>query len=50
MKWKVIKTEEEYNAQAQEYTVKALSELREYCQSPKCNTWKIIRKLKTPDR
>nr|CAD7442710.1 unnamed protein product [Timema bartmani] len=43
-------TEEEYLQQGVEETKKALDELKGYCSSPDCNTWKTIRKIKHPDR
>lgn len=43
-------TNEDYIREGQEYTAKALAELREYCKSPDCNSWKILRRLKKPNR
>lgn len=43
-------TEEEYQKQGYEETKKALEELRKFCQSPECKPWKVISKLKSPDR
>lgn len=43
-------TQEEYAREAQEYTKKALMELREYCKSPECDKWNIIGRIKSPDR
>ncbi|XP_060077214.1 nuclear envelope integral membrane protein 1-like isoform X2 [Ylistrum balloti] len=43
-------TEEEYNKQANEETKKALDELRSFCQSPKCDTWKVVSLLSTPTK
>ncbi|CAL4099325.1 unnamed protein product, partial [Meganyctiphanes norvegica] len=43
-------TEEEYIQQANIETRKALEELRVYCQSPKCNSWKTVSRLNTPQR
>lgn len=43
-------TEEEYQKQGYEETKKALEELRMFCQSPECKPWKVISKLKSPDR
>lgn len=41
---------EEYEKQGILETAKALKELREYCQSPECNTWKTVSRLKSPKR
>ncbi len=43
-------TSEEYAKEAQDYTAKALNELKEFCKSPDCNSWKVMSKLKKPDR
>jgi len=43
-------TESEYVDQSRVETTKALNELREFCQSPKCNAWKHISSLKSPTR
>ena len=43
-------TEEEYIQEGQDYTAKALKELSEYCHSPDCDSWKVISRLKSPDR
>ncbi|XP_052092295.1 nuclear envelope integral membrane protein 1-like isoform X2 [Mytilus californianus] len=43
-------TEEEYQKQGYEETKKALEDLRKFCQSPDCKPWKVISKLKSPDR
>jgi hypothetical protein len=43
-------TEEEYYEQGVRETAKALNELRGYCSSPDCNTWKTVLKLKEPVR
>jgi len=43
-------SKEEYHKEATDYTLKALNELRDYCHSPQCNSWKVLRKLKKPDR
>ncbi|XP_048730582.2 nuclear envelope integral membrane protein 1-like isoform X2 [Ostrea edulis] len=43
-------TEEEYQEQGHEETKKALEELRSFCQSPECNAWKTISRLKIPGR
>lgn len=41
---------DEYAKEADEYTAKALNELREFCKSPDCNSWRVLTKLKRPDR
>ncbi|KAK3600326.1 hypothetical protein CHS0354_006689 [Potamilus streckersoni] len=43
-------TEEEYREQGEMETRKALEELRKYCSSPQCSPWKVISKLKDPQR
>ena len=43
-------TEEEYQSQGYEETKKALENLRQFCQSPECKPWKVISKLKSPER
>ncbi|XP_071156928.1 nuclear envelope integral membrane protein 1-like isoform X2 [Mytilus edulis] len=43
-------TEEEYQKQGYEETKKALEDLRKFCKSPECKPWKVISKLKSPDR
>ncbi len=43
-------TQEEYNKQGQEFTLKALNDLKQFCQSPDCNSWKIVTRLKNPER
>lgn len=43
-------TMEEYNKEAQDFTAKQLEDLKEYCTSPGCNAWKLIRRLNRPDR
>ena len=43
-------TKEEYAAQADEFTRKQLTELQNYCRSPECNSWRIISRLKSPDK
>lgn len=43
-------TEEEYQRQGYEETKKALEDLRQFCQSPECKPWKVISKLKSPER
>ncbi|KAL8570954.1 hypothetical protein ACOMHN_037814 [Nucella lapillus] len=41
-------TEEEYLAQGEVETKKALDELRQYCCSPDCNAWRVVGCLKSP--
>ncbi|XP_069121579.1 nuclear envelope integral membrane protein 1-like [Argopecten irradians] len=43
-------TEEEYLKQGHEETRKALEELRSFCQSPECDTWKVVSQLQTPTK
>ncbi|KAL3835785.1 hypothetical protein ACJMK2_021261 [Sinanodonta woodiana] len=43
-------TEEEYREQGERETIKALEDLRKYCSSPQCSPWKVISKLKDPQR
>lgn len=43
-------TEEEYIREGHDYTIKALKELGEYCNSPQCDSWKTISRLKSPER
>ena len=43
-------TMEEYEKEGKIETAKALRELREYCESPKCNAWKTVSRLKSPKR
>jgi len=43
-------SEQEYLDQSRVETEKALRELRDYCQSPKCNSWKHISTLSSPTR
>ncbi|GIY59822.1 nuclear envelope integral membrane protein 1 [Caerostris extrusa] len=43
-------TELEFIEQGHTETKKALNHLRQYCNSPDCNAWKTIRKLKDPIR
>ncbi|XP_042897888.2 nuclear envelope integral membrane protein [Parasteatoda tepidariorum] len=43
-------TEVEYIEQGSIETAKALDELRRFCSSPDCNTWKMVRQLKDPIR
>eukprot|EP00111_Clytia_hemisphaerica_P004102 TCONS_00011730-protein len=41
---------EEYERQCKETTERELKELKEYCESPKCNSWKVVSRLKDPKR
>ncbi|ODN04874.1 Nuclear envelope integral membrane protein 1b [Orchesella cincta] len=43
-------TEEEYITQGAEETQKCLEELRKFCNSPECNTWKVVSRIKDPKR
>ena len=43
-------SEDEYLDQSRIETEKALKNLREFCQSPKCNSWKIASRLDSPTR
>lgn len=43
-------SQEEYVIQGSEETSRALEDLREYCNSPECNTWKVVSRLKHPTR
>uniref|UniRef100_A0A8C8VK61 Nuclear envelope integral membrane protein 2 n=1 Tax=Pelusios castaneus TaxID=367368 RepID=A0A8C8VK61_9SAUR len=43
-------TEEEYREQGETETVKALEELRSFCQSPDFSTWLAVSKLQSPKR
>ena len=43
-------SEQEYLDQSRVETEKALKELRDYCQSPKCDAWKHITSLRSPGR
>jgi hypothetical protein len=43
-------TQEEYAQEANDYTQKALEELKQYCKSPQCNTWRVVSRVKSPDR
>jgi hypothetical protein len=43
-------SEAEYMDQSRIETEKALADLRNFCQSPKCNVWKLTSKLTTPSR
>ncbi|XP_045209665.1 nuclear envelope integral membrane protein 1-like isoform X2 [Mercenaria mercenaria] len=43
-------TEEEYIIQGNLETKRELDKLRDYCRSPDCQAWKIISKLKSPQR
>ncbi|XP_041371494.1 nuclear envelope integral membrane protein 1-like [Gigantopelta aegis] len=43
-------TEEEYIEQGQFETERALAELRDYCRSPDCDSWKVVSRLQSPQR
>ncbi|KAK6183454.1 hypothetical protein SNE40_010933 [Patella caerulea] len=43
-------TEEEYEEERDRATEKALEELRQYCKSPECQTWKVISRIKSPSK
>ena len=43
-------SEDEYLDQSRIETEKALANLREYCQSPKCSPWKLTTSLGSPTR
>ncbi|XP_060593041.1 nuclear envelope integral membrane protein 1-like isoform X2 [Ruditapes philippinarum] len=43
-------TEDEYIIQGNIETKRELDKLREYCRSPECQAWKMISKLKSPQR
>ncbi|XP_071100873.1 nuclear envelope integral membrane protein 1-like [Haliotis cracherodii] len=43
-------TEDEFIMQGQVETEKALEELRSFCQSPECDSWRVISRLKHPSR
>lgn len=43
-------TEEEYQRQGEEETRRGLEELRSFCKSPECNTWKTVSRLQSPQR
>ncbi|KAG0710138.1 Nuclear envelope integral membrane protein 1 [Chionoecetes opilio] len=43
-------TEEEYIEQGDSETRRALDELRTFCHSPKCDAWKTVSSLKSPQR
>lgn len=43
-----ILSEEEYIQQAIIETPKALEELRKYCKSPNCDTWRVVSRLQDP--
>lgn len=47
---KRLLTNEEFEQQGIEETRKALEQLREYCNSPQCNAWKMISKMESPER
>ncbi len=43
-------TEEEFIQQGAVETQRALEELRNYCNSPDCKQWRLVRQLQDPDR
>lgn len=43
-------TEEEYIKEGLDFTQKSLKELSDYCHSPDCDSWRVISRLKSPDR
>ncbi|RNA37485.1 transmembrane protein -like [Brachionus plicatilis] len=43
-------TQDEFIRQGEEYTIKALNELRDFCRSPECDAWKTIRKISQPGK
>ncbi|XP_046553129.1 nuclear envelope integral membrane protein 1-like [Haliotis rubra] len=43
-------TEEEFIMQGHVETEKAMEELRSFCQSPECDSWRVISRLKHPSR
>jgi hypothetical protein len=43
-------SQDEYVKEGNEYTIKALQELKAYCSSPDCNTWKIVSRIKSPEK
>lgn len=43
-------SQDEYTREGIDYTQKALKELKEFCQSPECNSWKIVSRLKNPEK
>ena len=47
---KVLLSEDEYLDQSRVETEKALRNLRDYCQSPKCSPWRLTSRLDSPTR
>ncbi|XP_031575216.1 nuclear envelope integral membrane protein 1-like [Actinia tenebrosa] len=43
-------TREEFDSQGVVETRRALDELREYCNSPECDAWKVISRVRNPKR
>lgn len=43
-------SEDEYIQQALVETPRALEELRKYCQSPNCDSWKVVSRLHDPKK
>lgn len=43
-------TEEQYVKEGNDFTQQSLKELSDYCHSPDCDSWRVISRLKNPDR
>ena len=43
-------TQEEYVEESKWATAKAMEDLRAYCSSPECNTWRVVSRLKDPKK
>lgn len=43
-------SEDEYIQQSLIETPKALEELRKYCKSPNCDSWKVVSRLRDPKK
>ncbi len=43
-------SQDEYARQADEFTQKQLNDLKKYVQSPDCNSWRLISRLKSPEK
>ncbi|XP_037629157.1 nuclear envelope integral membrane protein 1 isoform X2 [Sebastes umbrosus] len=54
VRWKLeprrLLTEEEYQKQGEEETLRALEELRKHCNSPEFSPWKAVSRLQSPQR
>ncbi|XP_061701887.1 nuclear envelope integral membrane protein 1 isoform X3 [Syngnathoides biaculeatus] len=54
VRWKPEKrrllTEEEYRKQGEEETLRALDDLRKFCNSRECSPWKAVSRLQSPKR